>query len=87
MALAGRSGCGKSTLLRCLTGLIPQASEGEMKGRVEICGLDTRSHPLSELATVANIVFQDPEVGFFCSTVEEEIAFGPTNLGLTIGRG
>ncbi len=82
VALAGRSGCGKSTLLRCLTGLIPQASEGEMKGRVEICGLDTRYHQLAELATVANIVFQDPEVGFFCSTVEEEIAFGPTNLGL-----
>lgn len=83
VALIGRSGCGKSTLLRCLTGLIPQASEGEMKGRVEICGLDTRSQPLSKLATVANIVFQDPEIGFFCSTVEDEIAFGPTNLGLS----
>ena len=89
IALIGRSGCGKSTLLRCLTGLIPQASEGEMKGRVEICGLDTRSQSLPKLATLANIVFQDPEIGFFCSTVEDEIAFGPKNLGLSkeeVGR-
>jgi len=85
LAVIGSSGCGKSTLLRCLTGLIPQASEGEMRGKVEICGLDTRHYPLSELATNANMVFQDPEIGFFCSTVEDEIAFGPTNLGLSEG--
>ncbi len=82
LAVIGSSGCGKSTLLRCLTGLIPQASEGEMHGEVEICGLDTRDYALSELATKANMVFQDPEIGFFCSTVEDEIAFGPANLGL-----
>jgi len=83
LALAGPSGCGKSTLLRCLTGLIPHASQGEMLGRVEICGLDTRSQPLAKLATMANMVFQDPEIGFFCSTVEDEVAFGPRNLGLS----
>jgi len=54
-----------------------------MKGRVEVCGFDTRSQPLSRLAAVANMVFQDPETGFFCSRVEDEIAFGPTNLGLS----
>ena len=54
-----------------------------MQGKVEICGLDTRLHALSELATVANMVFQDPEIGFFCSTVEDEVAFGPINLGLS----
>jgi len=82
VAVIGRSGCGKSTLLRCLSGLIPQASHGEMQGKVEICGLDTLSRPLHRLATVVNIVFQDPDVGFFCSTVEDEVAFGPRNLGL-----
>jgi energy-coupling factor transport system ATP-binding protein len=86
LAVIGSSGCGKSTFLRCLTGLIPQASEGEMQGRVEICGLDTRLHPLSELATVANMVFQDPDIGFFCSTVEDEVSFGPRNLGLDNGE-
>jgi energy-coupling factor transport system ATP-binding protein len=54
-----------------------------MQGRVEICGLDTRSHPLHRLATIVNMVFQDPEIGFFCSTAEDEIAFGPRNLGLS----
>jgi len=54
-----------------------------MKGNVEVCDFDTRSQPLSRLATVANMVFQDPEIGFFCSRVEDEIAFGPTNLGLS----
>jgi energy-coupling factor transport system ATP-binding protein len=82
LAVIGSSGCGKSTFLHCLTGLIPQASEGEMHGRVVVCGLDTKLHPLSKLATVANIVFQDPDVGFFCSKVEDEIGFGPRNLGL-----
>lgn len=82
VAVIGRSGCGKSTLLRCLSGLIPQASQGEMQGKVEVCNLDTRTHPLHRLATVVNMVFQDPDVGFFCSTVEDEIAFGPRNLGL-----
>jgi energy-coupling factor transporter ATP-binding protein EcfA2 len=54
-----------------------------MQGRVEICGLDTRSHSLHTLATMVNMVFQDPDIGFFCSTVEDEIAFGPRNLGLS----
>jgi energy-coupling factor transport system ATP-binding protein len=54
-----------------------------MFGRVEICGLDTRTQPLAKLATTVNMVFQDPEIGFFCSTVEDEVAFGPRNLGLS----
>jgi len=32
---------------------------------------------------MVNMVFQDPDIGFFCSTVEDEIAFGPRNLGLS----
>jgi len=73
----------EESLLRCLTGLIPHAPQGEMLGRLEICGLDTRTQPLAKLVTAVNMVFQDPEIGFFCSTVEDEVAFGPRNLGLS----
>lgn len=80
--LTGPSGCGKSTLARCLNGLIPHSSDAAMSGRVTVDGLRTTESAVAELATRVGLVFQNPATQLFGRTVDEEVAFGPTNLGL-----
>jgi energy-coupling factor transport system ATP-binding protein len=80
--LRGASGCGKSTLLRCLNGLVPHSTGGQFRGRVVVCGLDTREHPPRQLGIHIGFVFQHPEAQFVLEDVEAELAFGLENLGL-----
>ena len=82
VALLGPSGSGKSTLLRALAGLVPHFHGGRFSGRVEIAGLDTRSHGPAELAGTVASVFQDPEDQVVMTRVENEVAFGLENLGV-----
>ena len=81
--VTGPSGCGKSTLARALSGLIPHALASQMQGSVEVGGLDTREHSLPVLAQRVGIVFQNPATQLFHLRAEEEVAFGPRNLGLS----
>jgi len=81
--LRGPSGSGKSTLLRCLNGLVPHSTGGQFRGRVVVCGLDTRDHPPRQLATHIGFVFQHPDAQFVLEDVEAELAFGLENLGLS----
>jgi len=78
----GASGSGKSTLLRCLNGLVPHSTGGHFRGRVVVCGLDTRAHPPRQLGTHIGFVFQHPDAQFVLEDVEAELAFGLENLGL-----
>jgi len=80
--LRGASGSGKSTLLRCLNGLVPHSTGGHFRGRVVVCGLDTRTQPPRELGTHVGFVFQHPDAQFVLESVEAELAFGLENLGL-----
>ena len=80
--LTGASGSGKSTLLRCLNGLIPHTFPAQMTGSVVVNGLDTRQHQVPRLAETVGFVFQNPETQLFNLTVDEEVRFGPRNLGL-----
>ncbi|HSJ55228.1 MAG TPA: ATP-binding cassette domain-containing protein [Anaerolineae bacterium] len=82
LLVSGASGCGKSTLARALAGLIPHAIPARMEGEVRVAGLDTRQHPLPVLAQRVGIVFQNPGSQLFHLRVEDEVAFGPRNLGL-----
>ncbi len=79
VAIAGKNGCGKSTLLRHINGLLQPDS-----GSVTVKGMDT-SDPskLQEIRRTASMVFQDPQSQFIGMTVEDDIAFGPENLGLS----
>lgn len=80
--LVGPTGAGKSTLYLALIGLIPNLIRGIMAGSVIIAGMDTGEHSVAELAQKVGIVFQDPEMQLFALAVEDELAFGPENLGL-----
>jgi energy-coupling factor transport system ATP-binding protein len=74
--VAGRTGSGKSTLLRAVNGLVPRFTGGQLRGRVTVAGVDTRTHPPRELAHLVGVVGQDPLAGFTTDTVEEELAYG-----------
>ncbi len=82
VALLGASGSGKSTLLRALAGLVPHFHGGRFSGRVEVAGLDTRTHGPAALAGTVASVFQDPEDQVVMTRVENEVAFGLENLGV-----
>src|SRR5262249_58585931 len=51
-------------------------------GTVRLEGHDVAGRPLEEIAQRVGFVFQDPDHQLFAPTVEEEVAFGPRNLGL-----
>ena len=70
VCLAGPNGAGKSTLLLILAGLL----RGE--GSVTIDGIEPAVN------RQLGLVFQDPDDQLFCSTVEEDVAFGPLNQRL-----
>jgi energy-coupling factor transporter ATP-binding protein EcfA2 len=80
--VTGPSGCGKSTLARVLCGLIPHAIPAQIEGQIHVEGLDTLAQPIPEIAQKVGMVFQRPASQLFHLRVEDEVAFGPRNLGL-----
>ena len=82
LALMGPTGVGKSTLLMALNGIVPQSTGGVIRGRVTVLGAEARRTPVAELARRVGIVYQDAESQLFSTTVEDEVAFGPENLGI-----
>lgn len=82
VAVVGRNGSGKSTLAKCLNGLLIPT-----QGNVWAYGHNTR-HRDAWLAirSAVGMVFQNPENQFLTTSVEEEVAFGPENLGLPPGE-
>ncbi len=75
--LLGRNGSGKSTLARLLNGsLLPDA------GRVAVDGMASSSQTARDFARRVGLVRQDPRNQLVSSLVEDEVAFGPCNLGL-----
>jgi energy-coupling factor transport system ATP-binding protein len=81
--LGGASGSGKSTLGLCLSGLIPLSLDADIEGAVLVDGVPTRRYPHGDLAERVGTVFQDPSSQFTMLTVEEEVAFGLENLGVS----
>ncbi len=75
VALIGPNGAGKSTLLLCLAGLL----HGE--GSILLQGRELNPSSARELRRDVGIVFQDPDDQLFLPTLEEDVAFGPINLG------
>lgn len=82
LGVVGTSGSGKSTLCLALNGLVPHETGGVVRGDLIVGGWNTKEVPVSRLATRVGLVFQDPESNLVGLTVEDEIAFGPENLGV-----
>jgi energy-coupling factor transporter ATP-binding protein EcfA2 len=80
--VTGPSGCGKSTLARVIAGLIPHAIPARASGRVTVAGLNPFEQPILSLAQHVAMVFQNPAAQLFHLRVDDEVAFGPRNLGL-----
>jgi cobalt/nickel transport system ATP-binding protein len=79
LGIIGPSGAGKSTLLLHLNGILLPVS-----GSVRIDGEPVQRHNLMSIRRRVGIVFQNPDDQLFTPTVEEDIAFGPLNMGCSI---
>jgi energy-coupling factor transporter ATP-binding protein EcfA2 len=82
LGITGTTSSGKSTLCLTLNGLVPHATGGSIGGDVLIGDWNTKRVKVPELATRVGLVFQDPESNLVGLSVEDEIAFGPENLGV-----
>lgn len=78
VVVLGRNGSGKSTLARLMNGLlIPR------KGTVIVDGISTGNREMIwEVRKTLGLVFQNPDNQIVATTVEEDVAFGPENLGV-----
>ncbi|MBP5193545.1 MAG: energy-coupling factor transporter ATPase [Clostridia bacterium] len=85
VCLLGRNGSGKSTLARLINGLL-QPTEGQ----ISVFGLNSSDKKsLFEIRKRAGMVFQNPDNQMVASIVEDDLAFGPENIGVPrdeIGR-
>ena len=76
--ILGHNGSGKSTLAKMLNGLFKPTS-----GQVLVDGMDTANEETEiEVKRRVGMVFQNPDNQLVASIVEEDVAFGPENLGL-----
>lgn len=78
VAILGTNGCGKSTLAKHFNSILLPTG-----GKVYVCGHDT-SDPDLLMAVRRNVgmVFQNPDNQIVANVVEEDVAFGPENLGI-----
>lgn len=79
VALIGHTGSGKSTLIQHMNGLLEATS-----GKIIVDGDDITKEgvKLSDVRKKVGLVFQYPEYQLFEETIEKDISYGPTNLGL-----
>ena len=80
VGLLGPNGSGKSTLLLHLNGILPEKISGD--GAIRIAGQAITTANLESVRRQVGLLFQDPDDQLFCPTVEEDVAFGPQQLGL-----
>ena len=77
IAIIGPNGAGKSTLFKHFNGVLKPTS-----GKVLIRGEPITKENIREVRRTIGLVFQNPDDQIFSPTVEQDVAFGPANMGL-----
>ena len=78
VAVLGGNGCGKSTLAKHFNAILLPTG-----GKVWVCGMDTQNEDmLIPIRRNVGMVFQNPDNQIVANVVEEDVAFGPENLGV-----
>ncbi|ENY8552504.1 energy-coupling factor transporter ATPase [Clostridioides difficile] len=77
VAIIGHNGSGKSTLSKNLNAILMPT-----EGNILIDGMDTKEERLWDIRQTAGMVFQNPDNQIVATIVEEDVAFGPENLGI-----
>ena len=79
VAVLGSNGCGKSTLAKHFNSILLPSG-----GKVWVCGMDTADeNKLIAIRRNVGMVFQNPDNQIVANVVEEDVAFGPENLGVS----
>ncbi len=79
VAVLGTNGCGKSTLAKHFNAILLPGG-----GKVYVCGIDTSNeHRIMSVRRNVGMVFQNPDNQIVANVVEEDVAFGPENLGIS----
>ena len=78
LAVLGHNGCGKSTIAKLMNGiLVPDF------GKVTVAGIDTSDDDkVIDVRKTVGMVFQNPDNQIVATIVEDDVAFGPENLGV-----
>ena len=78
VAVLGTNGCGKSTLAKHFNSILLPTG-----GKVYVCGIDTANEDrIMQVRRNVGMVFQNPDNQIVANVVEEDVAFGPENLGI-----
>ena len=79
VAVLGTNGCGKSTLAKHFNSILLPTG-----GKVYVCGIDTANEErIMAVRRNVGMVFQNPDNQIVANVVEEDVAFGPENLGIS----
>jgi cobalt/nickel transport system ATP-binding protein len=76
VGILGSNGSGKTTLLKVMDGLLK-----DFKGAITLDGIDIKKLSPKEIYRKVGLIFQNPDDQLFASTVSEDVAFGPINMG------
>ncbi len=82
VALLGHNGSGKSTLAKLICAILIPEKGKIFVGNTEVSSPDLNDEELLELHRRVGMVFQNPDNQLVATVVEEDIAFGPENLGV-----
>lgn len=78
LAILGHNGCGKSTVAKLVNGILVPT-----KGKVTVAGMDTADEDKTvDIRRNVGMVFQNPDNQIVATIVEDDVAFGPENLGV-----